>query len=331
MASARREHVSSSLLARRASAVLGSYLLSVQTGGRWLVPANVCPVVPAVFAWCGREFEFVDIDPRSLCMDEVEVLRRLTASPRDFSGVMFVRTYGHRGSFEPFFKAIRNLGRGHRIIDDRCLCNPGIAHSGGAADLELYSTGYSKYVDLGGGGWGCFRDCPPSLPVAPAYEESAHQELVSRFRLALRERQPFRYPDSPWLDFRPPNVSVNQFFACVEAGQEDAAAHRRHLNEIYESQLGEWAVPEDLREWRFSILCDCQEAVLRAVFSTGHFASAHYASLVPMFGIGTGTLAQAHATRVVNLFNDFRYTAERARDLAGIVRGVLATYVLRRG
>ena len=42
-------------------------------------------------------------------------------------------------------------------MNDRCLCRPHFGRTGAVAELELYSSGYSKFVDIGWGGWGLLR------------------------------------------------------------------------------------------------------------------------------------------------------------------------------
>lgn len=71
------------------------------------------------------------------------------------------------------------------------------------------------------------------------------------------------------------------------------------------------------------MLAENQSEVLAEVFRDGHFASNHYASLVPSFGYGFTPVADSLSRRVVNLFTDFRYTAQRATDLAVLVERVL--------
>lgn len=83
---------------QRASTVLYHYLRSVARPGVWLLPANTCPIVPAVFRKAGISYEFVDIDGQSLCMDPVQALSRLRGSTSTYAGVLFVRSFGHSGT-----------------------------------------------------------------------------------------------------------------------------------------------------------------------------------------------------------------------------------------
>jgi hypothetical protein len=308
---------------QRASAVLYRHLCAQARPGTWLLPANVCPIVPAVFNRAGAAFQFVDIESRSLCMDSGCALALLSETPQRYAGLLFVRSYGHAGDFSAFFRDVKRIDSGFNLIDDRCLCQPGFTLSAQGADFELYSTGYAKFVELGWGGWGILRNqtLPPTVPLP--YEAESHAELVELFRRVLRDHAPFLCPQTPWLDTETPGTSWEGFRSIVESRIKDFARHRQRLNSIYSQELAEWAAPAECQNWRFTFFCDLQQPLLRAIFASGHFASAHFCSLVPMFGPGIVPVADTAGKRVVNLFNDFRYSEERAHQLAKIVRYVL--------
>jgi hypothetical protein len=311
------------VLERRASTVLYHYLRSVARKGVWLLPANVCPIVPAVFQKAGIEYEFVDIDRQSLCMDPVRALSLLRKATNRYGGVLFVRSFGHSGDFRRFFRGVKAIDADLKVIDDRCLARPRFRSPEQDADLELYSTGYSKFVDLGWGGWGILRDAESYLPAVQAFDPDAHAGLVDQFHMVLREHNLFNSTQAPWLDMRTPETGVEEFQFMVECRIEESVLHKESLNAIYAERLEAWAAPAECRDWRFTLFCDCQQELIRAIFAAGHFASAHFASLAPMFGPGDVPVADWCGKRVVNLFNDFRYDEDRARQLANMVRRVL--------
>jgi hypothetical protein len=310
-------------LEQRASTVLYHYLRSVARNGVWLLPANVCPIVPAVFQKAGVAYEFVDIDRQSLCMDPVQALSRLRKATSRYAGVLFVRSFGHSGDFGRFFRSVKAVDGGLKVIDDRCLARPRFTSLEQGADLELYSTGYAKFVDLGWGGWGILHGDQPYLPTVQAFEPDDHACLVERFRTVLRERRLFDCPQTPWLDMRTPEIALEDFEFIVESRIDKSELHKRSLNAIYAEQLEVWAAPAECRDWRFTLFCDCQQELMRDLFAAGHFASTHFCSLAPMFGPGDAPVADGCGERVVNLFNDFRYDEDRARQLANLVRTVL--------
>jgi hypothetical protein len=311
------------VMERRASTVLYHYLRSVARRGVWLLPANVCPIVPAVFQKAGIAYEFVDIDRQSLCMDPIAALSRLRKATSRYSGVLFARSFGHCGDFGRFFRGVKAIDAELKVIDDRCLTRPRFTSLGQDADLELSSTGYAKFVELGWGGWGVLRGDESYLPAVQAFEPGAHANLVEQFRVVLRERSLFHCPQTLWLDMRTPEMGVEEFQFVVESRIEKSDLHKRSLNAVYAEQLEAWAAPAECRDWRFTLFCDCQQELIRAIFAAGHFASAHFASLAPMFGPGNVPVADWCGKRVVNLFNDFRYDEDRAGQLANLVRKVL--------
>jgi len=71
-----------------------SFLRSTRTAGVFLLPANVCPIVPIVLMKARRPFEFIDIDTKSLGMSEVEAFRRLQRTADRVAGILYVRPYG---------------------------------------------------------------------------------------------------------------------------------------------------------------------------------------------------------------------------------------------
>lgn len=140
------------ITANRASAVLCSFLDSQKYEKPFLLPANVCPVVPLSFMKAGVDFGFVDIDEthamnKSLAM---ELVKR-----GDYAGLVFVHAYGKVYDNTDFYKEIKEEHPNICIIDDRCLCQPDLSGDQQKnIDLRLYSTGYAKYVELSFGGFG---------------------------------------------------------------------------------------------------------------------------------------------------------------------------------
>ena len=78
--------------ANRASAVLFRYLRSRRFEKPFLLPANVCPVVPLSMMKAGEDYEFVDIDERHTMSEDLAIDKLSRGS---YSGVLFVHSYGH--------------------------------------------------------------------------------------------------------------------------------------------------------------------------------------------------------------------------------------------
>ena len=141
--------------ANRASAVLCNFLKSQKTSKPFILPANVCPVVPLSFLKAGVDFEFVDID-KSHALDTTEALVKLYTG--NYAGVLFVHAYGHKYDNKSFYAQVKSIDNSLRIIDDCCLCEPDTSDQlEDNIDLQLFSTGYAKYIELSYGGYGKLR------------------------------------------------------------------------------------------------------------------------------------------------------------------------------
>jgi hypothetical protein len=277
----------------RACSVLHNLLLAREDARPFLLPANVCPVVPQTFRKAGCPFELADIAGPDLAMNEERCLERMARTPGGFAGLLFVRTYGAQGDAAPFFQAAKQLAPDLLVIDDRCLCPPD--PDGGSltpgAGVTLWSTGYAKPVDVGFGG---FAHLAEGVPY--------HSRLD-----AGRE---------DWLDLTPPEVSWPAYRAGVLAALPEIAEHKRRLNAIYtESLPPEIQLPARFQGWRFQILVPEPDRLVAALFAAGLFASRHYAPLEEGF-----PEAEALHRRVVNLFNDRAFDEDRARRAVEVVR-----------
>jgi dTDP-4-amino-4,6-dideoxygalactose transaminase len=299
------------VLEKRASAVLFKFLISNRRTGGYLVPANVCPIVPAVFHKAGVPFEFLDICPETLALDLDLVEKRIRRG--GCAGVLYVRTYGSVFDVERAFESLKEADPDLVLIDDRCLAKPRFEHSGACTDLELYSCGYSKFVDLSWGGWGHLSERVSYDEIAVPYSPQRHDDLVAQFRLLKDQSRVFEYRDSDWLDAGMVVTPWREFETLVRERMEVAVCHQKAINECYRSLLPqEYCLPEIFSNWRFHLWVSEPSELIKAISDAGLFASSHYGSLVPAFGPGKVPVAARLGSQVVNLFNDFRFDLEKA-------------------
>jgi hypothetical protein len=298
---------------RRASVILYRLLQGHRSVGPFLLPANVCDVVPATFRAVGRAYRLVDIEPRGLGIDKEACLAAVATA--SIAGLVFVHPFGAEDSAVPgFFAALRERQTDLLLIDDRCLCPPAsdpILVSG--ADATLYSTGYGKYLDLGGGGLGAIADGAPYTAVEPSTltldrpVETAHG--ASR-------------ADSCLLDLAPPATTREEHRSRIRAALPATTAHKRRLNAIYRSAIAaEHTLPDPSQQWRFNVLVEEPTALLASLFAAGLFASRHYP---PLAMPERYPVAAQLAGRIVNLFNDHHYDETMAARTAEIVARHLA-------
>lgn len=311
----------------RASSILYNLLLSLEDERPFLLPANVCPIVPLTFRKAGRRFSFVDIGGPDLAMDPEQCLDRLRGSREGFAGVLYVRTYGMEGDADSFFRAARELRPDLLWIDDKCLCRPdcGGERLSPCADATLFSTGRAKHVDLGFGGFAHLGERVPYRRQSGRCEEAALDEIERNVKQAVAYGVPFEGGEGDWLDLSEPGLSWEAYERSVLATLQDVDEHQRRLNAIYTSAFPEEIrLPERFQSWRFHILVPEPDRLVERLFSAGLFASRHYAPLGRSFGEGRFPVAERLHSKVVNLFNDRYFDEERAERAAWLVLRHLA-------
>lgn len=303
--------------APRASAILYNLLVSQKQQKPWLLPANICPIVPITFMKAKTPFEFVDISPENFHMDLNQTEARI--KKRDVGGLLYAHTYGEESTPEEFFVRVKSLNPELLIVDDRCLCVPMFDWSS-SADVVLFSTGYAKIVELNFGGYASMREEVGCEPVRLKFDPAHHEELERFYKTAVQGRARFDYHDSDWLQTEAELPAWKIYRRMVEVGQELSLLQKRMLNAIYSSRLPkDIQLQEQYQTWRFNIRVTNQHQVIEAIFDAGLFASTHFASLAGIMSDGRAPAAEGFAGEVVNLFNDHHFTPEMAGRICEII------------
>lgn len=305
--------------APRASAILYHLLSSGREKRAWLLPANICPIVPITFLKAGVPFEWVDISAATLNMD-LDQAEALIKS-RQFGGLLYAHTYGEASTPDDFFSSIKNIAPELLIVDDRCLCIPNLeADLNNLADVQLYSTGYAKIVELNFGGYAFLRESVEYQPQYLPFDPQHHGAVETSYKDAISQRKQFIYEDSDWLETERALPSWNEYQETIKSKLSVSLEQRRAINEIYSKLLpAEIQLPQRFQSWRFNILLKNRDAVLAAIFARKLFASAHYASLAGIIGAGNAAQSEALASEVINLFNDHHFTLTQAEQVSKII------------
>jgi len=288
----------------------------------FLIPANVCPIVPVTFVEARRDFELVDIAESTLEMDPEACLDRVRRQPKGFGGLLFVRPYGRERNVDPFFRRLKELQPDLLLIDDKCLCRPDCdgARISPWADATLFSTGRVKHVDLGYGGFAHVRDSssPVFLGAGRSHQETAPKEVICRYK-AIADMSTSLGTREGWLDLKVPQISWEEHRERTLEELRGADEHKRRLNTIYTELLPrEIQMRPEFQNWRFNIRVPEPDRLVESLFAAGLFASRHYASLSGSFEEGLFPVVERLHREVVNLFNDRHFDegrAERAVDL----------------
>ena len=313
------------IIAPRASTILYDLLLGMEDRRPFLLPANICPIVPLTFLKAGAPFEFVDISPETFHMDLEQVQALLARRKADYAGALYSHTYGDSTTPITLFRELKDQNQDFLLIDDRCLCMPDVeTDPSNAADVILYSTGYAKIVDLGFGGYAFLRDSLTYNRHALPFEGRDLDRIEQDYKRSIESGSPYAYEDGDWLETDLEMPSWSEYSQRVRQALVNSLAQRAAINAVYDAVIPVGArLSPNYQLWRYNVLVKAKKETLAAIFAAGLFASGHYASLVSIFGTGTALNAAGLASRVINLFNDQHYSLEMAERTAHIVLGSL--------
>lgn len=304
----------------RASTILYNLLVSRPDKRPFLLPANICPIVPITFMKARAPFEFVDISTGTLNMDLGAALIQLKS--RKFGGVLYAHTYGEASTPEEFFAGAKSIDESFLLIDDRCLCDPETEPSQvTAAGVVLFSSGYGKVVDLGYGGYGFLNETISYTPKHLKFDKAVYETLEKEYKSVIASQSRYVYRDSDWLQTDANLPPWKEYSRSVADGLERAVEHRKAINAIYAERLpAKIQLSAKYQNWRFNILVSQPKRVIVAIFKAGLFASSHYASLGGIFS-DEHDCAQAEnlAGKVINLFNDYHYSTEMAGKTCDLI------------
>lgn len=305
--------------APRASAILYNFLKSQVNTNPWLLPANICPVVPLTFFKAKIPIEFADISAETLHIDLEQVEGRMKQNM--YGGLLYPHTYGEPSTPADFFQRVKSQYPELLIVDDRCLCIPDLDPPQDMfADAVLYSTGYAKIVELNFGGYAFLKDDIPYQSESLRYDSRANENIEKGYKLSIQNRTPFEYRDSAWLQTDADLPAWYDYRQQIEAELKDSLQQRAALNTVYSSLLPvEIQLPQAYQTWRFNIRSKNKDRILKSIFSAGLFASSHYASLAGIMAPGQSPLVDNLASEVINLFNDHHFNVKQAERVCAVV------------
>lgn len=321
---------------KRASTVLYKFLVSNCADYHFYIPANVCSVVPLTFLAAGVDFSFVDIDAATHAGSFDGFKKALGEYVGKKVGVVFVNAYGYRHDTELFYKDIRLLRNDLVIIEDDCLCIP-VTHRTDPVenvDLEFYSTGYSKFVQMPmEGGYGMIREGFAYNHFDAPFNENGYSEQLKQIRVCRKSRELFQYEENNWLplkSFISGNYSVEDYFKEVERRIEISNSHKQIINSIYNEVLpDELKMGEEYNKWRFNLIFPThalRETVMDSLVAENLYASPHYQSAAYLYKHVQCINTEHEANRILNLFNEEKYTVAMAKRTAEIITEIYKQY-----
>ena len=306
----------------RASTVLCNFLKSNHYDKPFLLPANVCPVVPLSFMKAEVKFDFIDID-ETHAMNTRECIEKIKDS--SYSGILFVNAYGRAFNNEQFYAELKSVDSTFCIIDDRCLCIPDLREdSVPYVDLELYSTGYAKYAELSYGGWGIINERFRYTHYDWKYNKEFQNEQDIYLKKCLLSDKQYSWKDVPWLDSCPLQEEISTYSSKVNNLIQETIKHKEIINNIYCEYLPkelQWDL--DYANWRFMIEVDNRDYVVNKIFDEKLFAGKNFPSVSMLFKGIHMRGAEQESNRIINLFNDFRVDEDFAYRICSIINSAI--------
>jgi len=312
------------IVEHRASIILFNVLSALKDKHKpFLLPANVCPMVPLTYLKAGVAFELIDIEPGSLCLNEQITLTKLSENSLGYGGIHYVRTYGIENNQSDFFTKVKSLSPDLFVIDDKCLNIPNfrINQLPKNIDLEFFSTGYSKYVDNGWGSFGYLQSQNSYERRQLPYRPKDLEILTASIKQNLNKNTTYRYENSDWLGETSFLIEPEKYQQIIHSKVPSVRLQKDAINALYLQELpSEIQLPMTFQNWRFNIRVPRRNKLLKKIFEVGLFASAHYASVTSLFGQPQAPCCEKTNADIVNLFNDFRFNIEKAKKLVAVIK-----------
>ena len=305
----------------RASSILYSFLHSQTEEGIWIIPVNVCHLIPATLIKAEKPFEIIDVCKKTLDINEEFILEKISNNPKRYAGLLSVRSYGKETVNQVFFQQLKATAPHLKIIDDACLSFPNLeSQLPKEVDLELYSTGYSKPVDLGYGGFGKFHLDLSNEPLDDVFDENALNQINDHYVQSMnkQKRVDFQLFKTNWLNIAA--IDEVNYVEQIKLSIDEARKHKHQINEVYNSLLKPSYREKRLSSnWRYSIRVSNPKVILNEIINNGLFASQHYFPLNKIFGYSSCPNWERVFDSIINLFNDSRFTVEQAEKCCKII------------
>ena len=309
------------IIGARASSILFNFLVANKEKIKkpFLLPANVCPIVPVTFLKANVPFIFSDITDDNMLIDKQDAINKVLEG--QISGLLFVRSYGYFEDEKDFFSQIKEINRNLFIIDDRCLCIPDVDGKDvyEEADLTLFSTGYAKFVEMNYGGFAFINEDIPYKNYKINFNPKDHERLVTSMNYSVKNNVKFSYDFDEWLN-NTVDFNEKEYFDLILKNIEKTLKQKEILNRVYYKMLPKTIQIGHITEnWRFSILVDNKDDILNKIFEAGLFASSHYSSVSHLFSNTKSPKAEFIHNKIINLFNDFRFDEQKAQHTCKII------------
>lgn len=308
----------------RASSIIYDYFIA-NKDKTVLFPANICPIVILTAIKARINYELIDIDCETFCVDLNTIKKRNVNSD---TIIFYVDSYGLPNT------QILELGKinylyGCKVILDRCLCFPDFDYRPSFVDLVLYSTYQSKPVSMGFGGFGVINTNHVDIYNCNTlvYSQEEHERVNSYINQSLMRLDQLRtHADLNWLFYTKQKYSQDEIIKYIESVKVATLEQMKvkfNIHQIYKTKIARADVEIlSCYDWRTILIFNSsltRDKVLSNIFGHKLFASTHYKSLCYLQKniIATNAINLNH--KVLNLFNDENITTEMANCIVNII------------
>lgn len=306
----------------RAAVILYKTFITLQKGSIVILPTNSCPIITLVILKAKLIPKFVDVDNDGdvIINDLYEKINKY-----DVAVYIFINTFGeNKKEKNKIFNYIKSISNKTIIIDDKCLCIPDLIRPYGYQDIILYSTGYSKYIDFGYGGYAYINEKIKYHENVERNEKDNSTFLMNTLlRFALKKKG-YQYKDCNWLMISDFKYSQHEYFDKIKSSIDIVNSHKKTINTIY-NEIIPCEVQTNKNTWRYTLNIENKIAaeLFHLINATDEiFCSYHYPSLKNIFNNKYCTDEYNHC-RKLNLFNDQRYTEEKTIKTSKLIKKYL--------
>ena len=269
----------------RASQILKDFLISNGVNHHWLIPRNICPIVLKVFKTQRIRFSLIDIYENGLInLDKIE-------NKNVDYGLLFVEAYGQKVNTNNLFEEFKINNPESIIIKDKCLSIPEVSVNGtfdNHSDLILYSTGYSKFLDLKQGGY-AFYNSKFNIKQFLDIDSDTFKNRYNNYTIKIR-----------WKD-----ISLEQIQNLTVKEQK----HKIRRNKIIENILIKDKIDSKLisKVWRYTVLTNNMKFLEKVLSKKKILFGHNYPCMLHLKTDIESCVACNHQKKIINIFNDFRF------------------------
>lgn len=313
------------IVSNRATNILYNFLKNIDNKIIFYIPSNICPIVPATFIKAEIKFKLIDVSLDNYEMDKNEVLNKIKLS-NNIHGILWTNGYGREKSNEIFFKKIKFINKKNIIIDDQCLSIPKLTFKKTIADLVLFSTGYSKFIDLDHGGFGYLKT--KIVENYEKYNNASYDSLIKEFRNSINKNKKININKikKNWINFDY-KINNKEYFNAISKKFDTVIKQKKILNNIYRENLPKEIIfADDYNNWRFNIKIKNKVILLKNIFKANLFVSSHYYPSNILFENKNMKNTDKIYKETINLFNDHRFDINQAFKLLDIINKHLKKY-----